>query len=267
MAEKTASVHVSRILAQARRPHANRGRRARAPPGARRGLSAPNVGSPCRGGRTDVRLACARMESIGFLGLGIMGSRMAANLRRAGHELTVFNRTRERAEAFAQEHGATVADTPAEVGAASDIVITMVVDGDQVRELLLGEDGVATSAADGALCVDMSTIAPGQARAMAGRARANAASASSTRPSPGSSPKAAGRHADDHGRRRRRALRARQAAVRGDGRADPARRRDADRARRSSSSTTPSPRRTPARWPRRWSSAAGWAPTSTPSCR
>lgn len=107
------------------------------------------------------------MESIGFLGLGIMGSRMAANLRRAGYELTVFNRTRERAEAFAQEHGATVADTPAAVGAASDIVITMVVDGDQVRELLLGEDGVAASAPDGLLCVDMSTIAPRQARAMA----------------------------------------------------------------------------------------------------
>ncbi len=111
------------------------------------------------------------MESIGFLGLGIMGSRMAANLRRAGYELTVFNRTRERAEAFAQEHGATVADTPAAVGAGSDIVITMVVDGDQVRELLLGEDGVAGSAADGLLCVDMSTIAPGQARAMAAELR------------------------------------------------------------------------------------------------
>jgi DNA-binding NarL/FixJ family response regulator len=55
------------------------------------------------------------VERIGFVGLGIMGSRMAANLRRAGYELTVFNRTRERAEAFAQEHGATVADTPAAV--------------------------------------------------------------------------------------------------------------------------------------------------------
>ncbi len=107
------------------------------------------------------------MERIGFLGLGIMGSRMAANLRRAGHELTVHNRTRERAEAFAREHGAIVADTPADVGAASDVVITMVVDGDQVRELLLGEQGVATAAADGVVCIDMSTIAPGQARAIA----------------------------------------------------------------------------------------------------
>ncbi|MGZ6642002.1 MAG: NAD(P)-dependent oxidoreductase [Solirubrobacteraceae bacterium] len=107
------------------------------------------------------------MERVGFLGLGIMGSRMAANLRRAGHELCVFNRTRERAEAFAAEHGATVADTPAQVGKRSDVVITMVVDGDQVRELLLGAGGVADAAADGTLCVDMSTIAPGQARAIA----------------------------------------------------------------------------------------------------
>jgi 3-hydroxyisobutyrate dehydrogenase len=104
---------------------------------------------------------------IGFVGLGIMGSRMAANLRRAGYELTVYNRTHERAEAWAAEHGGTVVDTPAEVGAASDIVITMVVDGAQVAEVLLGEDGVAAGAAAGTLCVDMSTIAPGDSRRIA----------------------------------------------------------------------------------------------------
>ena len=76
---------------------------------------------------------------VGFVGLGIMGSRMAANLARAGHELTVFNRTRATAEAWVAEHGGTVAGSPAEVGAAADIVISMVVDGDQVREVLLGE--------------------------------------------------------------------------------------------------------------------------------
>jgi 3-hydroxyisobutyrate dehydrogenase-like beta-hydroxyacid dehydrogenase len=107
------------------------------------------------------------MERVGFVGLGIMGSRMAANLRRAGFELTVYNRTRERAQAFAQEHGADVADTPAQVGERSDVVITMVVDGDQVRTLLLGQDGVASGAQPGTLCVDMSTIAPGQSRVLA----------------------------------------------------------------------------------------------------
>ncbi|HKE79702.1 MAG TPA: NAD(P)-dependent oxidoreductase [Solirubrobacteraceae bacterium] len=107
------------------------------------------------------------MDRIGFVGLGIMGSRMAANLRRAGYELTVYNRTRERADAWAGEHGGTVAATPAEVGAASDVVITMVVDGAQVTEVLLGQNGVAGGASDGTLCVDMSTIAPGDSRQLA----------------------------------------------------------------------------------------------------
>jgi 3-hydroxyisobutyrate dehydrogenase-like beta-hydroxyacid dehydrogenase len=104
------------------------------------------------------------VERVGFIGLGIMGSRMAANLARAGYELTVHNRTRSRAEAFAEEHGAALAGTPAEVGAGSDVVITMVVDGAQVEEVLLGEDGVAQGASDGVLCVDMSTIAPADTR-------------------------------------------------------------------------------------------------------
>jgi 3-hydroxyisobutyrate dehydrogenase-like beta-hydroxyacid dehydrogenase len=103
---------------------------------------------------------------VGFIGLGIMGSRMAASLRRAGHELTVYNRTRATAEAWAAEHGASVAATPAEAGAAADVVITMVVDGDQVQEILLGPGGVAEGAAPGTLCVDMSTIAPSQTRAI-----------------------------------------------------------------------------------------------------
>jgi 3-hydroxyisobutyrate dehydrogenase-like beta-hydroxyacid dehydrogenase len=103
---------------------------------------------------------------VGFIGLGIMGSRMAANLRRAGHDLTVYNRTRATAEAWAAEHGATVAAMPADAGAAADVVITMVVDGDQVREVLLGPGGVAEGAAPGTLCVDMSTIAPSQTRAI-----------------------------------------------------------------------------------------------------
>jgi 3-hydroxyisobutyrate dehydrogenase len=129
------------------------------------------------------------VERIGFVGLGIMGSRMAANLRRAGYELTVYNRTRERAEAWAAEQGATVASTPAAVGAASDIVITMVVDGTQVQMVLLGDNGVAEGAADGTLCVDMSTIAPGDSRRIA-RALAERGVAFVDAPVTGSSPKA-----------------------------------------------------------------------------
>src|SRR4029453_14408648 len=128
-------------------------------------------------------------ESVGFIGLGIMGSRQAANLRRAGYELTVYNRTRERAEAWAAEHGATVAAPPGWVGAASDVTITMVVDGAQVQDVLLGEDGVAHGAAEGSLCVDMSTIAPGDSRRIAA-ALAERGIAFVDAPGPGSSPKA-----------------------------------------------------------------------------
>ena len=103
-------------------------------------------------------------EHVGFIGLGIMGSRQAASLRREGFELTVYNRTRERADEWAAEHGGDVAGSPREVGESSDIVITMVVDGPQVEELLLGENGAAAGAKAGTLFVDMSTIGPADAR-------------------------------------------------------------------------------------------------------
>jgi 3-hydroxyisobutyrate dehydrogenase len=102
----------------------------------------------------------AMAERVGWIGLGIMGSRQAANLRRAGFELTVYNRTRETAEAWAREHGATVADSPAEVAGSSDVLFSMVVDGAQVEKVLLGESGAVEGAHEGLLCVDMSTIAP-----------------------------------------------------------------------------------------------------------
>ncbi|MEA2198747.1 MAG: 3-hydroxyisobutyrate dehydrogenase [Solirubrobacteraceae bacterium] len=111
----------------------------------------------------------AMPERIAFLGLGIMGSRMAANLRRAGYELTVWNRTQEKADAFAGEHGGTVAETPAQAAAGSDIVVTMVVDGPQVEHILLGPDGVAETARPGTLCIDCSTIGPTATRTIAGR--------------------------------------------------------------------------------------------------
>ena len=101
---------------------------------------------------------------IGFIGLGIMGSRMAANLRRAGFEMTVWNRTAQTGHDWAAEHGGAVAASPAALAAEAEIVFTMVVDGPQVRELLLGDDGVAAGAAPGLLCVDCSTI--GQAAAV-----------------------------------------------------------------------------------------------------
>jgi len=101
---------------------------------------------------------------VGFIGLGIMGSRMAANLRRAGFDLVVWNRTTETAERWAAEHGAEVAPSPAAVGEGCETVITMVVDGPQVEAVLLGDDGVARTARPSSLCVDMSTIGRSWAR-------------------------------------------------------------------------------------------------------
>jgi 3-hydroxyisobutyrate dehydrogenase len=103
-------------------------------------------------------------DRVGFIGLGIMGSRMAANLRRAGFAVTVWNRTAAKAEHWVGDHGGELAASPAAVAAASDVVITMVVDGDQVEAVLLGDDGVAAGAPEGLLCVDMSTIGPAAAQ-------------------------------------------------------------------------------------------------------
>jgi 3-hydroxyisobutyrate dehydrogenase-like beta-hydroxyacid dehydrogenase len=97
---------------------------------------------------------------LGWIGLGIMGSRQAANLVRAGHELIVWNRTAESAQAWAQEHGATVAATPAEVAEQAEIVFSMVVDGPQVQEVLV------PAAREGVLFVDMTTIGPAWARSI-----------------------------------------------------------------------------------------------------
>src|SRR5918993_1285543 len=88
----------------------------------------------------------AASDTVGFVGLGIMGSRQAANLAKAGYELTVFNRTRERADAWVAEHGGQVAGTPHEVAERSDVVITMVVNGAQVEQMLFGAEGAVARA-------------------------------------------------------------------------------------------------------------------------
>jgi 3-hydroxyisobutyrate dehydrogenase-like beta-hydroxyacid dehydrogenase len=103
--------------------------------------------------------------NVAFLGLGIMGSRMAANLRAAGHDVVVWNRTRSRAEAL----GEPIAATPAEAASEAEAVVTMVVDGPQVEAILFGPDGAASTARPGTLFVDMSTISPKTARSIAAR--------------------------------------------------------------------------------------------------
>jgi 2-hydroxy-3-oxopropionate reductase len=96
-------------------------------------------------------------ETVGFIGLGIMGKPMAENLIEAGYDLVAYNRTSEKA---GELDGATVAETPREVAEQSDITITMLPDSPQVEEVLAGEDGVLEGIKEGALIVDMSTISP-----------------------------------------------------------------------------------------------------------
>jgi 3-hydroxyisobutyrate dehydrogenase len=103
-------------------------------------------------------------ERVGFLGLGIMGSRMAANVAHAGYPLSVWTHTPGKAQRWASEHGASAFATPAEVAAHSDVVVSMVVDGEQVASVLLGEHGAVEAAHPGLLCVDMSTIGPPDTR-------------------------------------------------------------------------------------------------------
>src|SRR3954468_6844878 len=104
-------------------------------------------------------------ERAAFLGLGIMGSRMARNLRASGYEVTVGNRPRSRAD----ELGEPIADTPRAAAEHADIVITMVVDAPQVEQVLFGENGAAEGLAEGGLAIDMSTIAPSAVKTVASR--------------------------------------------------------------------------------------------------
>jgi 3-hydroxyisobutyrate dehydrogenase-like beta-hydroxyacid dehydrogenase len=97
--------------------------------------------------------------NIGFIGLGIMGRPMALNLIKAGFKLTVFNRTRSKTEPLAAA-GAAVADSPAEVARASDVVITIVSDTPDVESVLFGSDGLFQGADNGRVVIDMSTISP-----------------------------------------------------------------------------------------------------------
>jgi 2-hydroxy-3-oxopropionate reductase len=97
--------------------------------------------------------------SIGFIGLGIMGKPMARNLMKAGHRLTVFDVAPEAVEGIVSE-GAARGASAAEAAAAAEIVITMLPDGPQVEEAILGPKGVLEGAKPGTLVIDMSSISP-----------------------------------------------------------------------------------------------------------
>jgi 3-hydroxyisobutyrate dehydrogenase len=101
-----------------------------------------------------------------FIGLGTMGAGMSLNILKAGHEVTVYNRTREKEEAVAKE-GARRAESPKEAAEGAEIIITIVSDTPDVEEVVLGANGIIHGAAEGAILIDMSTISPAATRQMA----------------------------------------------------------------------------------------------------
>ena len=105
---------------------------------------------------------------VGFIGLGIMGRPMAGRLLAAGVPLTVCSRSLDAGDDVVSA-GARYARTPAELASDCDVVITMLPDTPDVTTVLLGDDGVATTAPAGALVIDMSTIAPDPTRSIAAR--------------------------------------------------------------------------------------------------
>jgi 3-hydroxyisobutyrate dehydrogenase len=106
---------------------------------------------------------------IGFIGLGHMGGHMVPRLMQTGYHLTVYDRTREKAQAIA---GATVAETPKDAAAQSEVIISIVTDDAALDEVMLGPGGALAGTHAGSRIIDMSTVSPGASRRLFQAARA-----------------------------------------------------------------------------------------------
>ena len=111
-------------------------------------------------------------KRIAFLGLGVMGAPMAGHLARAGHRVTVFNRTAAKAEEWVGRHAAdglevATAATPFEAAQGQDVVLTCVGDDDDLAQVVLGQDGALAAMTEGTLYVDHTTVSPSIARRVA----------------------------------------------------------------------------------------------------
>jgi 3-hydroxyisobutyrate dehydrogenase-like beta-hydroxyacid dehydrogenase len=108
------------------------------------------------------------MTTVGFVGLGAMGSRIATRLIAAGNEVYGTNRTRAKAQPLI-ERGMMWMDTPREVAAAADVTFSMVTDDDALRTICEGPEGILAGLAPGKVYVDMSTVSPTASRALSAR--------------------------------------------------------------------------------------------------
>jgi 3-hydroxyisobutyrate dehydrogenase len=109
-------------------------------------------------------------KKAAFIGLGNMGYPMAGHLAKAGHAVTVYNRTQAKAEAWAKEYGGRAAPTPAEAAAGAEIVFTCVGNDDDLRAVALGATGALAGIAKSAILVDHTTASAAVARELAGLA-------------------------------------------------------------------------------------------------
>lgn len=104
------------------------------------------------------------MASVAFIGLGVMGYPMAGHLQRAGHQVTVYNRTAAKAASWVESYGGQSAATPAEAARGQDVVLLCVGNDDDLREVVCGEQGVLAGAHNGMVLVDHTTASAGVAR-------------------------------------------------------------------------------------------------------
>ncbi|CDN89983.1 MULTISPECIES: NAD(P)-dependent oxidoreductase [Hydrogenophaga] len=109
---------------------------------------------------------------VAFLGLGVMGSPMAGHLTKAGHQVTVYNRTATKAEAWAKQHGGAFKATPREAAAGADIVFCCVGNDADLRSVVLGADGALAGMKPGAIFVDHTTASADVARELYAAAKA-----------------------------------------------------------------------------------------------
>ena len=101
---------------------------------------------------------------VAFLGLGVMGHPMAGHLARAGHQVTVYNRSPAKARAWVAEHGGKHAPTPREAAAGAEFVFACVGNDDDLRSVVLGADGAFAGMSPGAVFVDHTTASAEVAR-------------------------------------------------------------------------------------------------------
>ncbi|MGH8680957.1 MAG: NAD(P)-dependent oxidoreductase [Burkholderiales bacterium] len=110
------------------------------------------------------------MAKVAFIGLGVMGFPMAGHLAKAGHDVTVYNRTRARAESWVAKHGGRRAETPARAADGAELVFSCVGDDPDVREVTLGANGALQAMAKGAVHIDHTTASAALAREVAAEA-------------------------------------------------------------------------------------------------